>query len=440
MPTCRGGRLGAIRRPPARPPTAHGTQSAIVIGADGNDQPNGADELYCDRLGGCASATTGRTAAMRPAGCASPSARPAAAWAASSCRASGRKCWSSSSRTTSTARSSSAPSTTARARAALRRRRAASRPVGEPIALSIRARPRAFRPRQPGRRQQPVWHGASGDSAGHRNGAAQWGIRSKEFGGSGYNQLLFDDTDGQGRVQLRSTHAASELNLGHLIHAADNYRGSFRGLGAELRTDAYGAVRAGAGCWCRATRSTTALPRAIRLARTRRAIACWRSGEAGRVLQLGGADASDGGTGGAPGRGESQRECARRQGCAAEGHADRVSGMVGQDSLMRPWRMRCEKHQRGARASCRIRRSDHRHRRQGGLRRDAGQSLQLANGETVALMSGQDTQFVTGGQMRVHSGQAIGVLGGAVKAGRAGSAAADRWPRTRSISRRRPMS
>jgi len=32
-------------------------------------------------------------------------------------------------------------------------------------------------------------------------------------------------------------------------------------------------------------------------------------------------------------------------------------------------------------------------------------------------MSGQDTQFVTGGQMRIHSGQAIGMLGGAVKAG-----------------------
>jgi uncharacterized protein (DUF2345 family) len=35
-------------------------------------------------------------------------------------------------------------------------------------------------------------------------------------------------------------------------------------------------------------------------------------------------------------------------------------------------------------------------------------------------MSGLDTQFVTGGQMRVHSGQAIGVLGGAVKAGEGG--------------------
>jgi type VI secretion system secreted protein VgrG len=32
-------------------PTAFGTQTAIVIGADGGDSPSGADELYCDRLG-----------------------------------------------------------------------------------------------------------------------------------------------------------------------------------------------------------------------------------------------------------------------------------------------------------------------------------------------------------------------------------------------------
>lgn len=93
----------------------------------------------------------------------------------------------------------------------------------------------------------PVWHGASAGDAGHRNSSAQWGVRSKEFGASGYNQLLFDDTDAQGRVQLRSSHAATELTLGHLIHGADNFRGSLRGSGAELRTDSYGVVRGGAG-------------------------------------------------------------------------------------------------------------------------------------------------------------------------------------------------
>jgi uncharacterized protein (DUF2345 family) len=55
-----------------------------------------------------------------------------------------------------------------------------------------------------------------------------------------------------------------------------------------------------------------------------------------------------------------------------------------------------------------------------GLGVTAAASVQLSNGETVSLMSGQDTQFVTGGALRAHTGQAIGVLAGAVKAGEGG--------------------
>jgi uncharacterized protein (DUF2345 family) len=44
----------------------------------------------------------------------------------------------------------------------------------------------------------------------------------------------------------------------------------------------------------------------------------------------------------------------------------------------------------------------------------------MATGETVMLMSGADQQFVAGGQMRMHSGQAIGVLAGAEKPGEGG--------------------
>jgi type VI secretion system secreted protein VgrG len=85
------------------------------------------------------------------------------------------------------------------------------------------------------------------------------------------------------------------------------------------------------------------------------------------------------------------------------------SGMSGQG--------RRGRRQRG-RTSCRIRRSDYRAHSQGWVSaRMPHKACNLANGETVTLMSGQDTQFVTGGQMRVHTGQAIGVLGGAVKAG-----------------------
>jgi len=35
--------------------------------------------------------------------------------------------------------------------------------------------------------------------------------------------------------------------MGHLLHQADNHRGSFRGLGFELRSDAWGGVRAARG-------------------------------------------------------------------------------------------------------------------------------------------------------------------------------------------------
>lgn len=47
----------------------------------------------------------------------------------------------------------------------------------------------------------------------------------------------------------------------------------------------------------------------------------------------------------------------------------------------------------------------------------AGQAMQMSSGETIALMSGADTQFVSGGQLRLQTLQAIGVLDGAVKAG-----------------------
>ncbi|MEO7066251.1 MAG: type VI secretion system Vgr family protein, partial [Rhodanobacter sp.] len=74
----------------------------------------------------------------------------------------------------------------------------------------------------------PAWHGLSGDTAGHANAAALSGIKTQGFDGNGYNQLVMDDTDQQGRVQFASTQATSQLNLGHIIHQGDDYRGSFR--------------------------------------------------------------------------------------------------------------------------------------------------------------------------------------------------------------------
>ncbi|HHK3208072.1 type VI secretion system Vgr family protein [Acinetobacter baumannii] len=73
------------------------------------------------------------------------------------------------------------------------------------------------------------------------------GIRSKEVSGSGFGQLRFDDTLGQISTQLQSSHGASQLNLGKLSHPKDKAESEDRGEGFELRTDQWGALRAGQG-------------------------------------------------------------------------------------------------------------------------------------------------------------------------------------------------
>lgn len=73
------------------------------------------------------------------------------------------------------------------------------------------------------------------------------GIRSQEVGGGGFNQLRFDDTTGQISSQLQSSHGATQLNLGNLSHPKETAKSEGRGEGFELRTDQWGAVRAGKG-------------------------------------------------------------------------------------------------------------------------------------------------------------------------------------------------
>ena len=85
--------------------------------------------------------------------------------------------------------------------------------------------------------ERPEWHS---------NGLLS-GLKSKTYRGGKYNELVFDDATDQERVRLNSEHAKSQLNLGYLIHQHGNTRGNFRGTGFELRTDAYGAVRAHQG-------------------------------------------------------------------------------------------------------------------------------------------------------------------------------------------------
>ena len=268
----------------------------------------------------------------------------------------------------------------------------------------------------------PVWHGAPAAHAGHHNAAAQWGLRSKEFGGRGYNQLLFDDTDDQGRVQLRSTHAASELNLGHLIHSADNYRGSFRGHGAELRTDGYGAVRAGAGLLVSSYRIGHAASGRDPAGDNVAGIALLKQAvKLGEVFS--GAAQTHETVGLAAHLGSSKAGASVLDENAAPLKAllTAVSGMVGSASVDAATKDAAAKStDPGEDKLPHVTAPVIAVSAKSGLGVTAGQSVQLASGETVTLMSGQDTQFVTGGPMRVHSGQAFGVLGGAVKAGEGG--------------------
>ncbi len=401
-------------------PTALGAQSAIVVGADGHDQASGADELYCDRLGRVrirfhwqdnADATCWVRVAQRSAGGGMGSQflprigqevfvqflendidRPIIVGALYNGQGEGG---------------------------------IAPTPGGQGDSVdnsSLFDPANDHAPSAQGNAaggNSPLWHGASADSKGHRNGAAQWGVRSKEFGASGYNQLLFDDTDAQGRIQLKSSFAATELNLGHLVHGADNFRGSLRGNGAELRTDAYGAVRAGAGLLISSYKITHAVAsrdpagdNAPGIAMLKQAV---KLGETFSKAAMTHKTVALAAHEGAAKAGQSVLD---EKAAPLKALMTSVSGMVGNDSVF------------AAKADAAKKSTDVGTNKlphvsdaiiavaaQAGLGVMAGQSLQLANGETVTLISGQDTQFATGGQMRVHSGQAIGMLGGAVKAG-----------------------
>ncbi|CAN7642431.1 type VI secretion system Vgr family protein [Pseudoduganella sp. LjRoot289] len=404
-------------------PTARGAQTAIVVGPEGGDSPNGVDEIYCDRLGrvrirfhwqDSGDATCWVRVAQRSAGggmgfqflprigqevlvqfIENDIDRPVVVGALYNGQGEGG---------------------VARTPGGQADEGDGEQPFGKAHDHAVAGQGNLAGG------NSPLWHGASADSAGHRSNAAQWGVRSKEFGGSGYNQLLFDDTDAQGRVQLKSSHAASELNLGHLIHNADNHRGSLRGQGAELRTDAYGVVRAGAGLLVSSYKIAHAagarepvgdngagialLKQAVKIAET--------FSDAAKKHET---VALAGHTG--PKKAASSVLDDKAAPLAAMLTA--VSGMVAGDALASARADAADKNT--APGAGKLPHSTDpviAISAKAGLGVTAGQDVQLANGETATVMSGGDSQFATGGQMRVHSGQAIGILGGAVAADEGG--------------------
>ena len=89
---------------------------------------------------------------------------------------------------------------------------------------------------------------AAGVDSGVNHGGTISGWHSANHT-EGYNQWVLDDTSGQLRMRLASSTAASQLNQGYLIGQAPQsaQRGSYRGSGFELRTDAWGVLRAPQG-------------------------------------------------------------------------------------------------------------------------------------------------------------------------------------------------
>ena len=101
----------------------------------------------------------------------------------------------------------------------------------------------------------PAWFPGDqrqGEHEGHAHTATLSGFKSQSLdtsqsGDGGHNQLVFDDTPGQGRVLVHTTQSQTWLQMGHLLQQNDNQRLARRGHGLELHTQAQGAVRAGSG-------------------------------------------------------------------------------------------------------------------------------------------------------------------------------------------------
>ena len=291
--------------------------------------------------------------------------------------------------------------------------------------------------------KSPAWfgsaHGKHGQSesgvsaGGQANSAAQWGIRTKEWGNTelstGYNQLVFDDNDSasniggnQQRIQLKTTQSATELSMGHLIHSADNHRGSLRGQGFELRTDAYGALRAGHGLHL----STYALHHsastrdpagdnsgALALLKQAKVLSETFSKAAGThstvklAVHQGSIDSSKS----ALDDKAAPMAALYKMAATQVGHKDLDTAQSDASKKSITPQADTLPHSGDAILSL---------AGLGGIAAVAGQSLQLSNSETTSLMSGQDSQSITGGSLRIHTGQAIGILAGAVDKGEEG--------------------
>ncbi|WP_149193792.1 type VI secretion system Vgr family protein [Luteimonas suaedae] len=259
----------------------------------------------------------------------------------------------------------------------------------------------------------PPWHGLGAGDDAHRNATALWGVQSKEWGGDGHNRLVFDDSDGQLRLQLATTQAASQLNLGHLIHQADNYRGSFRGEGFELRTDAWGAVRAESGLWLSAYAKSGDTPAGDAVGPNALLTQLRTLGET-----FSGAAAT-----------HQTVKLAGHEGAPAANASRLIDDKAPLEALLTSARTTVSgEHFDAARGEAAARKPDAAQGRiphtgdallglaaPAGIGLIAGQSLTWAVGETLTLASGQASHLAIAGHLRLHTGQAIGMLAAATE-------------------------
>jgi type VI secretion system secreted protein VgrG len=271
----------------------------------------------------------------------------------------------------------------------------------------------------------PAWHGAAPGAAtegseGQANAAALSGVKSKEFGGSGHNQLVLDDTPNQLRTQLHSTHNQTWLQMGHLLHQADNHRGSFRGLGFELRTDGWGGLRAARGVMLSTFGLNNGLGQTAEPAGDN-APGMALAKQAQQLSQTFHQAATTHQTVGlatAAGSQQAAQSALNEQAAPSAALTQSLSGMVSSTSLPNALADAADRLTRsGADKVPHTADPDIALIGKAGIGLTAGQDLHLSSGDTTQIASGQDTHWAVGGQARVQTGQAIGVLAGAIQPG-----------------------
>lgn len=96
-----------------------------------------------------------------------------------------------------------------------------------------------------GNPDRPYISGIMHDSAHPDHIPADWNTRNVIRTWAN-NKLRMEDQKGQEHIKLATDYQKSQLNLGHIVDSNRNKRGE-NGEGFELRTDGWGAVRAGKG-------------------------------------------------------------------------------------------------------------------------------------------------------------------------------------------------